>query len=125
MILLGSITPHILQFIKTAIFRQHHVDHDIHIVDQNPLIGLSAFVFIGELVAILPHLFFYGIGDGLYLGGAGGLANDKKVRYCFGDLSQVNRNDLLTLFLLYCFYDGFENLRIPRQPDYAVALTGS
>jgi hypothetical protein len=33
MLLLGSITPHILQFIKTAIFRQHHMDNYIHIID--------------------------------------------------------------------------------------------
>ena len=87
MILLRSITPHVLQFIKTAIFRQHHVDHDIHIIDQNPLVGLSAFVFIGEFIAILPYLFFHRIGNGFYLGGTGGFTNDKKIRYCFRDLS--------------------------------------
>ena len=74
MLLLGSITPHVLQFIKTAIFRQHHVDHNIHVIDQNPLIGLSAFVFIGEFFAIRLHLFFYRIRYRLHLGGAGGLA---------------------------------------------------
>ena len=87
MLLLGSVTPHVLQFIKTAIFRQHHVDHYIHIIDQNPLIGLSAFVFIGEFIAILLHFFFHRIGYGLHLGGAGSLANDKKIGYSFGDLA--------------------------------------
>jgi len=87
MLLLGSITPHVLQFIKTAIFGQHHVDHHIHIIDQNPLIGLSAFVFIGEFIAILLHFIFHRIGYRLHLGGAGSLANDKKIRYCFGYLS--------------------------------------
>lgn len=84
---LGSITPHILQFIKTAIFRQHHVDHYIHIIYQNPLIGLSAFVFIGEFITILPYFLFHRIGYGLHLGGAACLANDKEIRYSLGDLS--------------------------------------
>ena len=86
-LLLGSITPHILQFIKTAIFRQHDVDHYIDIVDEDPLVGLSAFVFIGEFVAILLHFFFHRIGYGFDLGGARCLAYDEKVSYCFRDLS--------------------------------------
>ena len=79
MLFLGSIAPHIFQFVKTTIFRQHDVDYDVNIIDQDPLHGLSAFVFVGEFIAVPSHFLFDRIGDSLYLGGATGLANDKKV----------------------------------------------
>ena len=111
---LGCVAPHILQFIKTAIFGQHDVDYDIDIIDQNPLIGLPAFVFIGELIAALFHQFFYGIGYSLYLSGAGSFADDKEICYCFRYFSQIQGNNFLAFFLLDRFDDGFKNFRIPR-----------
>ena len=84
---LWGVAPHVFQFIKTAVFGQHHVDDHIHIIDQNPMVGLSAFVFIGKFITIRLDLVFYGIGDRLHLGGAGCLADDKKICYCFRDLS--------------------------------------
>ena len=110
MILLRGIAPHVLQLVKTTIFGQHHVDHDIHIIDQYPLVGLSAFVFIGKFIAIFSHFFFNGIGDSLYLGGAGPLADDEKVRYCFWYLPKVEGNDIFAFLLLDRFYDVFKNL---------------
>lgn len=87
MLFLRGIAPHVLQFIETAIFGQHHVDYYIHIIDQDPLIGLSAFLFIGKFIAIFPDLFLHRIGYGLYLGGAARFTDDKEIRYCFRDLS--------------------------------------
>lgn len=87
MLFLGSVAPHIFQFVKTAIFRQHDVDYDIDVVDQDPLHGLSAFVLIGEFIAALPHFLFHRIGYGLYLGGAACLANDKEIGDGFRYLS--------------------------------------
>ena len=87
MFLLGSIAPHIFQLIKTTIFRQHDVDYYIHIIDQDPLHGLSAFVLIGEFIAVLSHFLFHRIGYSLYLGGAAALAYDKKVCDGFGYLA--------------------------------------
>jgi hypothetical protein len=124
MILLRGITPHILQFVKATIFGQHHVDYDIHVIDQYPLVSLSAFVFIGKFIAIFTHLFFNGIGDSLYLGGTGALTDDEKVRYCFGYLSKVEGNYVITFLLLDRFYDIFKNFRISCQPHYAIALPG-
>ena len=53
---LRGVTPHFLKFIEASVLRQHDVDHYIHIIDQDPLKGLSAFVFIGEFVAMFLHL---------------------------------------------------------------------
>ena len=83
MFFLGSVAPHIFQFVKTTIFRQHDVDYYIDIIDQDPLHGLSAFVLIGEFIAVLPHFLFHRIGYSLYLGGATRLAYNKKVCYGF------------------------------------------
>jgi len=87
MLLLGSIAPHIFQFVKTTIFRQHDVDYYIDIIDQDPLHGLSAFVLIGEFIAALPHFLFDRIGYSFYLGGAASLTNDKEVGDGFRYLS--------------------------------------
>ena len=86
-VFLRGIAPHILQFIETAIFGQHDVDDYIHIIDQDPLIGLSAFVFIGKFITSPFDLLFHRIGYGLYLGGTGCLTDDKEIRYAFRDLS--------------------------------------
>lgn len=82
-VLLGGIAPHVFQLIKTAVFRQHDVDYDAHIIDQYPLKGLPAFVLIGKFIAIFHHPSFYRIGYRFDLRGATRLTNDKKVRYCF------------------------------------------
>jgi len=87
MLFLRSIAPHIFQFVKTTIFRQHDVDHHIDIIDQDPLQGLSAFVLIGEFIAVLPHFLFNRIGYCLHLGGATCLTYYKKVCYGFRYLS--------------------------------------
>lgn len=82
-------------------------------------------MLIRELIAIPPDFLFYLVGYRLDLGGAGGLANDKKVRYRFRYLPEIEGDDMLALLFLYCFDDGFENFRILRQSDYTVALAGS
>ena len=114
MLFLWGVAPHIFQFIKTAVFGQHHVDDDIHIIDQDPLVGLSAFVFIGKFVTIVLDLILYGVGDGLHLGGAGSFADDKEICYCFRDLSEVQGDDVFAFFFLYCFNDCFKDFRTPR-----------
>lgn len=114
MVFLRGIAPHIFQFIKAAVFGQHHVDHNIHIIDQNPLIVLSAFMFIGKFITVFPDLFFYGVGDRLYLGGAGCFTDNKEICYCFRDLSEVQGDDIFAFFFLYCFNDCFKDFRTPR-----------
>ena len=124
-VILGSVAPHVFQLVETPIFRQHHVDHNVDIIDQNPLKGLSAFMLIGEFIAIPLHFLFHLVGYRLYLGSAGGLTNDKKIRDRFRYLSEIEGDDIFTLLFLYCFDDGFENFRILRQSDYTVTLAGS
>src|SRR6185312_10499364 len=121
---LGGIAPHLLQFVKTPVLRQHYVHHNIDIVDQDPLISLSAFVFVGELIAVLSHLVFHRIRYRLDLGGTGCLAKDKKIRHCFRDLSQIEGNDIFTFFSLYCLDDCFKNFRVPVKPGSAAAVAG-
>ena len=98
MFFLRSVAPHVFQLIKTAAFRQHDVDHNIHIVDQDPLQGLLAFVFIGDFIAAVLRGFFYVVGYCFHLGSTPGLANDKEVGNCFGYLPEIKGNNIFTFF---------------------------
>ena len=59
MFFLGGVAPHIFQFIKTTAFWHHDMDHYIHIIDQYPLQGLCAFVFVGEFATVLLDFRLY------------------------------------------------------------------
>ena len=104
-ILLGGVAPHVFQLVKPAAFRQHDVDDDIHVIDQDPLKGSPAFMLIGKLFAILLYQFLYRIGNRFYLGCATGFTNNEKIRHCFRYFSQIEGNDILRFLFLYCLDD--------------------
>ncbi|MDB5253528.1 MAG: hypothetical protein JWP27_2697 [Flaviaesturariibacter sp.] len=85
------------------------MDNDIHVVEQDPLQGASAFVVIGVLTALFVHGILDRIGDCPDLGCVCGFADDKEFGDSLADLSQIERYDVLTLFLLDGLYYGLEN----------------
>jgi len=125
MLLLGGVAPHVFQFVKTAAFRQHDVNDDIYIVDQYPLHGGPAFMLIGKLIAIFSHFLLYRIRYCFDLSSTAGFTNNKKIRHRFRYLSQIEGYDVMGFLFLYRLDDSFEDLRVPIQPDYAAAFTGS
>jgi len=111
--LLGGIAPHVFQLVKTAAFRQHDVDDDIHIVDQYPLHGGPAFMLVGKLIAIFPHLFLHRIRYCFDLGRTAGFTNNEKIRHRFRYLSQIEGYDIVGFLFLYRLDDSSEDLRVP------------
>lgn len=112
MVFMRSIAPHFLQFVKLSLLGQHDMHYDIYIVDQYPLQVLLSFVVVRVFAAHLFDLLFYKVTDSPDLGLVASLANDKKISHSLWYLSQVYRNDVFTLFILYRPYDGFKNLRV-------------
>jgi hypothetical protein len=115
----GCVAPHLFQAVKFSLLAQHHMDHDVHVVDQNPLQVLLSLMVVGVLAAMLLHGIFYSIGDRAYLGGVRCFANNEEVGNSLGDLTQVERDHVLTFLILDGPYDGFENLRIPVESGSA------
>lgn len=74
---------------------------------------LRALVVIGSFLTMVRHFFLYKIGNRFYLSMAVRLADDKKVCYRLGYLSQVQADNLLPFLLLDGLYDGFEDLTAP------------
>lgn len=62
------------------------MNHDVHVIDQDPLQVLLSFVMIGRFAAVLFDGFFYGIGDCPDLGLVICFANDEKIGNSFGYL---------------------------------------
>lgn len=103
------IAPHFFQFVKFAGLRAHDMHDDVDVIDQHPLQILLSFVTVGNLSHIFLYRFFYRVGDGPDLGLVAGFANDKKVGNSFGNFTQVERDNVLALFILYGPDDGFIN----------------
>ena len=59
--------------------------HYIYIINQDPLFGLFAFVFIGKFTTLFVYLILNIIGNSSKLIIVVSLANDKKIGYGFRD----------------------------------------
>ena len=84
-------------------------DH-IHIIDQDPVRALMAFMPVGIFPKDLLHMEFREIRNGLYLNLTGCLAHNEKIRYGLGDPPKVQQNDMFTLFFLDGLNDSLEDL---------------
>src|SRR5690349_19745604 len=73
-----SITPHFLQLVKFSWFRQHNVYYDVNVIDEDPLLSLPAFMFIGCLLAFFLHILFHKVRNRLKLCVIICFADDKK-----------------------------------------------
>ncbi len=110
MLLQGGVAPHVFQFVKTAAFRQHDVNDNIHKVDQYPLHGGPAFMLIGKLLAVFSHFFFYTVRYCLDLSRTAAFANNEKIRHRFRYLSQIEGYNVVGFLFLYRLNDSFEDL---------------
>jgi hypothetical protein len=103
------VAPHLFQFIELPGFGLHNMYHYVHVVDQHPLHVLVAFVFVSGFATLLAHLFFDTFANSPDLRAAGSFTDHKKIGYGFGYFSEVERDNVVGFFILYCLYDGFEN----------------
>ena len=107
MFLVRCIAPHFFQVIKFSGLRVHYMHYHIHIINQHPLQILQALMMIRPLITIFIHLVFYIISDCPYLCSVTSFTYNKKISYRFINFSQVERNNIFSLFILDCCNDGF------------------
>ena len=103
------VVPHLFELIELSCFGLHNMYHYVHVIDEHPLQMLIAFVFIRVFAAKLLYLILYILADRPDLCVAGCLADHKEISYSFRYFPEVERNNVFAFFILYCFYDGFEN----------------
>src|SRR5690349_9736804 len=106
----GCIMPHFFQFVKFTGFRQHNMNHNIYKIDQYPMGSLEPFRMIGLFTHSYLHMLLYEVRNCFNLGSTGGFADDKEISNSFGNFSQIQRNNMLSFFLLNGVDYGFENL---------------
>ena len=108
----GCIAPEFFEAIEFTWFGKHDMNYHIHIVDEDPLFGLPAFMLERNFAAIIFYSFFNIIGNGFLLVVIIGLADDKKIGNRFGNFPEIEANDLFSFFLLDGVNDCFENLTV-------------
>src|SRR5579863_10556886 len=108
MLLLGGVTPHIFQLVKTAALRQHDVDDNVYKVDQYPLHGSPAFMLVRKLIAIFSHFLLHTVRYCFDLGSTAAFANNKKIRYRFRYFAQIEGYNVMGFFFLNRLDDNFE-----------------
>src|SRR4051794_12827347 len=59
-----GIAPHFFELVKFSGFGQHDMHHYVYIIDQNPLLGLAAFMFIRGFSALYLYVLFYKVCNG-------------------------------------------------------------
>lgn len=102
------IAPHLFELIEVATFWQHDMDYYIYIINQDPLQGLLAFLFVGNFFTAFFNLDFHKIGNCLNLGVAAGFANYKEVCSSLLNLPKVKGDNLITFLFLDSLYYGFK-----------------
>lgn len=119
-----GIAPHLFEPIEAAAIGMHDVNHHIHIIDEHPLQLLLAFLMKRTFVAIVFYLVDNIIGNGPDLGGIARFANNKEVGNGLVDLSQIERYDLLSLFLTDGSDYGLDNLGALCKSLYRLFSSG-
>ena len=101
----GCVAPKFFQLIKFPGFGQHHMNHYVYKIYQNPLFCLPSFVFKRPFIAIFFYIFLNIICNGPKLVIVACLANNKKIRHRFGYLAKVEADDIFAFF----FLDGVDD----------------
>ena len=76
------------------------MNHDIYVIDQDPLLGLAAFMLVRKFTGFIFYIFFYKIGYCAKLVRIACFADDEKISNSFGDLAEVKAGNILTFFFL-------------------------
>lgn len=111
-----GITPQFFEMIKFSGFGKHDMDDYIDIVNQNPLFGLTTFVFERKFFTILLYQVLHIIGNGFQLVRIGSFTDDKKIGNGFRDFPEIEADDVVTFFFLYGCDDRFEDLAVSVEP---------
>jgi BirA family biotin operon repressor/biotin-[acetyl-CoA-carboxylase] ligase len=88
------------------------------------LLGLPAFLFIGQFKAVFFNLKLHEVGNSTNLIRVGCLANDKKIGNSFRNFSQIQACNFFSFFILNSPNDGFENLAVAGKPGDAISTGG-
>jgi len=97
-------------FLKSHNIPLHDMHNHIYIINQHPLEVFHALVPIGNFTAFLFYLLLYKIRNRPDLRLIACLTDYKKIGYGFRYFAQVERNDVLSFFLLNCLDNGFNDL---------------
>ena len=86
------------------------MNHDVDIVDQDPLKVFVSFVVVRMFITYFLHFVFYIFRDRPDLWLVTGFTNNKEISNGLIYFSQVERDDVFTLFFLYGSNDCFDDL---------------
>lgn len=109
------VAPHFFQAIELAGLSQHHMNHNVHVIDKNPLQAGASFLVKRHFVAGCFNMIGNLVGNGFELSVVIHLANHKKVSYCLGDFSQVKTYNMLAFFLVDRVNNGLEKFTIAGE----------
>lgn len=87
-----------------------YVDHDIEIVETDPVSALLAFKMDGEASSLLLDLYIDPVGYGFDLGGGTAFANDEKIRGSVFQAAKIQFKDVLSFYILDTIDDQFVKL---------------
>ncbi len=116
------IAPHLFQAVKLPGLGQHDMYHHVHIIDEDPLLRLPAFMLIRKLTAFFFYLVLHFIGDRFEQSRVIGFTDNKEIGYGFGYLAEVEADDIFAFLFVNGMDDGFENFAVPVDPGYSVFL---
>lgn len=114
-----GIAPEFFEMVEFAGFRQHHMNYNVHVIDQYPLFGLAALMFERQLFAVLFHQVLHIVGNGFQLIRVGSFTDDKEIGYGLRYLSKIQAHNIVAFFLVDGGDDRLEDLAVAVEPGDA------
>lgn len=105
-----GIFPEAFKVIELSMFMLKYMYYNINIVNQCPL--LTMFYMVRFFAAFSFNHFNYRISYCLYLYFGFSFTKNKKIRYCFVYLSQIQRYNFFTFLFLYGIYNSLEKFTV-------------